>query len=250
MGALISSCSSSRYEVTNVSRSRILIDNRYDVSSDVLSGNRASAESFIAPYKHIVDSIMSPVVGETAHAMAARKPESDLSNLLTDILVWAGKLYDEQPEFSVYNVGGMRAAFPAGEVTYGDVLAVAPFENKICFFDLKGSDILTLFQQIARNGGEGVSHAVRMTMTKVGDLRSLTINNESVDPNRTYRVASIDFIAQGNDNLTAMRALTNLNSPSDSLNNVRFIIMDYFREQAAQGLKVDAQVEGRITIVD
>ena len=53
------SCAS-HYEVANISRSRILVDNRYDRNKD------AEAEKFIAPFKAKVDSIMSPVVGQTA----------------------------------------------------------------------------------------------------------------------------------------------------------------------------------------
>lgn len=59
-----------------------LVDKRFDQNPD------AQAAVFIAPYKHKVDSIMSPVVGETAHYMAAGRPESELSNLLCDI--WYG----------------------------------------------------------------------------------------------------------------------------------------------------------------
>ena len=46
---------------------------------------------------------MGPVVGSIAHDMTRHRPESELSNLLCDILVWGGKQFDEQPVFSVYN---------------------------------------------------------------------------------------------------------------------------------------------------
>ena len=42
----------------------------------------------------------------------------------------------------VYNMGGMRADLPKGDVTYGDVLNIAPFENKITFATLSGADVL------------------------------------------------------------------------------------------------------------
>jgi hypothetical protein len=38
--------------------------------------------------------------------------------------------------------------------------------------------------------------------------------------------------------------------PSDKNNNARFLIMNYFRDMQAQGVVVDAQVEGRVRIVD
>ena len=69
--------------------------------------------------------------------MHADRPESDLSNLLADILVWAAKDYGESPVLGIYNMGGIRADLTKGDVTYGDVLDVAPFENKICFTTLR-----------------------------------------------------------------------------------------------------------------
>lgn len=241
MGLLLTGCAS-HYEVSSVSRSRILIDKRYDANVD------AKGLAFLAPYKKTVDSIMSPVVGYVADYLYAEKPESNLSNLLCDILVWAGRDYGEKPEFSLYNMGGMRAALSPGEVTYGNVLDVAPFENKICFFDLKGSDVQELFEQVAKIYGEGVSKGVELVITKKGELKSAKLHGESIDPNRTYRVASIDYLAEGNGGLTALTKKTNVNSPQDESNNSRFVIMDYFREMDAQGVVVTAKVEGRIRV--
>lgn len=241
MLAMVSSCGT-HYRLVNVERSRILIDKRYDVQPD------ERAEAFLAPYKVVVDSIMEPVVGTIAKYMAAQRPESELSNLLADILVWGGKDYGEQPVMAVYNIGGIRASFAEGKVTYGNVNDVAPFENKICFLTLTGTQLKELFTQIASRGGEGVSHGVTMEITPDGRLLSARLNGQEIADNETYRIATLDYLAQGNDKLLAFKKGTNLNSPQTTENNVRFIIMNYFREQKRMGKAVDAQVEGRIVI--
>lgn len=135
------------YHLTSIDRTRILIDNRYDAHPD------AAAADFIKPYEHTVDSLMKPVVGSTAEPMIAHQPESNLSNLLADILVWGGEEFNEKPDFGVYNMGGIRASLPQGDITYGDVLNVAPFENHICFLTLSGEKTLQLFQEMAVRGG-------------------------------------------------------------------------------------------------
>ena len=239
---LIPSSCSTGYEVAGFERSRILIDSTYDNAAD------KAVTDFMRPYKRQVDSIMSPIVGQTANYMAAEKPESKLSNLLTDILVWAGKDYGEKPDFAVYNIGGMRSAFAKGEVTYGDVLDVAPFENKICFVTLTGAKVKELFGQIAAAGGEGVSHGVELVITKDGRLKSARLNGKEIDPAGEYRIATLDFVALGNDNMTAFKSSTDVNSPTSKDNNVRFIIMKYMQEMMKQGKSVDAKIEGRIKI--
>ncbi len=237
-----SPCAAQKYRVAKVERTRILVDKRFDANPDV------EAATFIAPYKHKVDSIMSPVVGTTAHYMAAHRPESELSNLLCDILVWAGKDFDEKPIFSVYNMGGIRAALAAGKVTIGDVNDMAPFENKICFLTLTGAKVIELLQQIAMRGGEGVSHAVKMVMTKDGKLVSATIDDKPIDPMASYRIATLDYLAEGNDQLVAFKSGTDVVAPKQRENNVRYIIMNYFREKAAEGEAVESRMEGRIII--
>ena len=242
LASLFAACAGS-YKVTNIERTRIIVDSTYDATPD------AKAVAFLEMYQAKVDSIMSPVVGHTAKGLFADRPESPLSNLLSDILVWAGKGYGEKPEFAVYNIGGMRSSLPKGAVTFGRVLEVAPFENKICFLSLKGSDVLDLFKQIAVVGGEGLSHNIRMVITDKGSLKSIKINGEDIDLQRTYRVATIDYLSEGNDRMPAFAKHFDLNSPKDNSNDMRYIISDYFREHEAKGMVVDADVEGRVVVV-
>ena len=238
---LLASCKS-HYEVASVQRTRILIDARYDAQPD------QKAAEFLKPYKHIVDSVMGPVVGKSARYMTAQRPEGTLSNLLSDILVWAAKDYNEKVDFGVYNMGGVRADLPKGEVTYGDVLDVAPFENKISFITMSGADVLELFSQMASVGGEGVSGSVRMVITKDGKLVEAKINGEPVDPAKDYRVTTIDYLLGGTDKMEAFRKGRDINAPKEVTNNTRFIIMNYFREMTKQGKVVDSEIEGRVVI--
>lgn len=230
------------YHLADISRSRILIDSRYDAKPD------AQAADFLKPYEQKVDSMMMPVVGSTAHPMAAKKPESDLSNLLADILVWGGNEFKENPDFGVYNMGGIRAALPQGAITYGDILNVAPFENHICFLTLTGDRVLQLFREMAARGGEGVSHGVRLVITKDGKLDSALLNGSPIDTLKSYRIATLDYLAQGNDGLTAFKSKTDVLSPDDEPHDVRYIIISYFKHLATLGKAVDASVEGRITV--
>ncbi len=243
---LIVSACTSQYEMTAINRTRILIDQRFDTKTP--SKEVETAINFLQPYKARVDSLMQPVIGQTAHYMYADIPESPLSNLLPDILMWAGKKYGETPDFAIYNIGGIRAALAEGDVTIGDIYAIAPFENKICFLTLSGKAVQQLFEEIASTKGQGVSREVKIKISKNVKLKSATIKGEPIDPSRSYRIATIDYVAQGNDNMTAFRQKTNTNQPQGDENNVRVLIIDYFKQKTQEGKKVGQQIEGRITI--
>ena len=236
---MIASCAPKHYQVVSVERTRIIVDSRYDKNPD-----QKTAE-FIAPFKRVNDSIMGPVVGQVAHNMHPTRPESDLSNLVSDILVWASKDYNEQPVLGVYNMGGIRADLTKGNVTYGDVLDIAPFENKICFTTLTGEQMMQLFRQIAHRGGEGVSHGVELVIT---DLVSARLHGKEIDPKADYRITTINYLLEGNDGMPALKTGKNTIAPDDPSNNTRFLIMNYFRDKQAKGEIVDSKVEGRIKV--
>ena len=243
---MMASCAPKHYRLVSVDRSRIIVDSRYDQKTD------AEAEKFIAPYKKVNDSIMGPIMGVVAHNMHAQRPESDLSNLLADILVWAAKDYNEEPVLGIYNMGGIRADLTKGNVTYGDVLDVAPFENKICFVTLNGEQMVTLFQQMAKRGGEGVSRGLELVIEgpeKDGKVKSVRLHGKEIDPKAEYRIATINYLLEGNDGMPVLREGSNKVAPDDARNNTRYLIMNYFRDKQAKGEIVDSKVEGRIVRV-
>ena len=82
---LLASACKTHYEVASIQRTRIVVDSRYDATPD------AQAAEFLKPYKHVVDSVMGPVVGRSARYMTPDRPERELTNLLSDILIWASK---------------------------------------------------------------------------------------------------------------------------------------------------------------
>lgn len=242
--ALATLAQAQHLSVGDVTRTRLLVDSRWDNQTD------SATEAFMAPYKARVDSIMSPVVGTIDHYMAACQPESDLSNLLSDILVWGARNYNEKPVLGIYNMGGIRAAFAQGTVTYGNVLDVAPFENKISFLTLTGEHLLQLFQEIAAYGGQGVSHGTELVISPDGKLLSAKLHGKDIQPKKTYRIVTLDYLAHGNDRLDAFKDKTDFVSPQDEESNVRYIIEKYFREKMAAGQAVNAQVEGRVVVKD
>ena len=140
------------------------------------------------------------------------------------------------------------------DLRVGDVVDVAPFENKVCFLTLTGDKVLELMQQIVGRKGEGISREVRLVAKadKEKDnmqLLSVTIKGEPIDPQRRYRIATIDYVSHGNDKMTAFKAGTDVNMPGREEDLSRAVIMRYFREMEAQGKAVEAAVDGRFTIV-
>ena len=204
----------------------------------------AAIHRLLAPYKSGVDSIMAPVLGQSELEMTADWPESTLSNWICDVLRHESRRYGKECEIGLANIGGLRSAMPKGNVRVGDIMEIAPFENRFCILTMRGSDLLELFEQIAKQLGQGISGA-QLNISKDGKLLSATVGGKAVKPKSLYRIATIDYLAEGNDGLTALKKAVKKDVKKDF---VRDVYMEFIRKEAQAGRTLSAQIEGRVTI--
>ena len=215
---------------------RIEVTNRLDAQPD------REAMTIMERYKPAVDSVMAPVLGESLVGMTAGRPESLLSNWAADVMVEYSDFLDgKRADLGLVNVGGLRNNLPQGTVRRGNIILISPFDNRLAIVQLKGSDLTALMQDIAAVHGEGVSHEVRMVITSDGKLLDATISGQPIDPERTYRIATLDYLTEGNDKLYSLKKAIRVDV-SDLF--TRDCMMKYVREHSP----ITSKIEGRITV--
>ena len=116
------------------------------------------------------------------------------------------------------NGGGVRANIPAGDITYGQILNVHPFGNMACMIEIQGKHILDALEMGCRalpgeSGGflqtSGLTYEVNtaiespVVLDKQGNfagvegerrVSNVMVNGEPIDPEKTYTVASHNFM--------------------------------------------------------
>ena len=200
------------------------------------------AANVVAPYKASVDSIMAPPLGLSRVAMNAKRPESLLSNWAADVMVEGGTATGLEPaDMGLINIGGLRNNMPEGIVRRGDVMLISPFENYMVVLEMKGSDLLELMKDIAAVKGEGVSSSVRMEITEDGKLLSCTIGGKEIDPHRIYTVATIDYLAEGNDKMYSLKKAV-------KRHDIGILARDIMMEYIIKHRVIDSKLEGRIIV--
>ena len=228
------------YSVVSVEGGRVPITSVYENSYG------RSSDSILNVYKLQVDSIMCPVIGHAQKKLVSFRPESPLSNLMADLLRdGAEKKLGFKPEVGVMNMGGIRNIMNQGEITIGEVFEIAPFQNALSVVTLKGEVLLDLFGQIASLGGEGLSGA-RLVISKDGKLLSAEVGGQPINPNSEYRIATIDYVADGNDRMVAFKKAIHREEPKNSV--LRDLFIEYIKECELNGRMIDSEVEGRIVI--
>lgn len=104
---------------------------------------------------------------------------------------------------------------------------------------------MQLFENIAARGGEGVS-GVNLVISADGKLVSAMINGKKVENEQDYTVATIDYLAEGNDGMTALIQAKQRICPEQSI--LRDLFIRYVEKKQAKGQKVSSRMEGRIVI--
>lgn len=200
--------------------------------------------NMIDTYSAAVTQKMEEVIGRCPEALRKGNPESPLGNITADGLIWMAKQYHNvDADVSLYNSGGIRAEISAGEMTVGDVYAVYPFDNVLSIAELKGKDLMTMFEYVASSGGMPINKGVRLIIND-GKVQSVTVGGKEVDPDKTYTLATIDYLMN-----LGRYGLQNAVSRNDSQIIIRDYFVDYFRYLAEHNDgKITASKDGRIVV--
>lgn len=229
-----------RHHLVKAEAKLITIDSTWDARPD------SAAMAILDPYKHAVDSMMNRVRGVSAVTMDNRKPEGLLSNLVADVLRSAAtEVLGHPADMGLVNRGGIRNILSEGSITTGNIFEILPFENSLCVLTISGKTLKELFVSIAARGGEGVS-GVKLIIGPDNTLIDGWIDGKPVDDDKEYTVATIDYLADGNDGMVPLMAARHRVCPPGA--TLRGLFMDYVDAQTTAGKPVTSKMEGRITV--
>ncbi|KPC99270.1 Endonuclease YhcR precursor [Geobacillus sp. BCO2] len=200
--------------------------------------------TLIEKYEAKVAPLVNQVVGTAAETITDEQNESGesaLGDLIADAQRAAMKT-----DFAFMNPGGIRADIEQGEVTWGELYNVQPFNNQLVKMTLTGAQIRQLLNQQWQQG--------QTRMLQISGLRytwsaSKPVGEKVIDiqlpggtplkPDAEYTVTVNSFLADGGDGFTVLTHGTNREVGPVDLD----ALVSYIR-----GLEqpFSARIEGRI----
>lgn len=201
-------------------------------------------------YRLEVEQKLNEIIGKANDHFfntEVRKGETALGCLVADSMYWRTK--NEGCDFALQNGGGIRADIPAGEISKKKIYEVLPFDNTVMLLSLKGSQIQELFNHIASiTPGSGafpqVSQGLSFTLDTENDrCLDILIGGSPIDPQKTYKITTNSFLAEGGDGYTVF---TKAESVSYTSAYQRDIFIDYIRHL---GGEIKADRKGRIRLL-
>jgi 5'-nucleotidase len=219
--------------------------------------------NLLAFWKALSEPLAARVVGTVAEditgdSSTCRCEETPMADLMADaIMHGTSAAEDGGAQMAFMNTGGVRASFlvdaikhdeKPGEVTYDEAYAVSPFNNILVTIDMTGQDIYDLlnqqYQKTEARGSrpmlslgvskgltydwawDGTAPAADKQPTGPGHVvdGSVKLNDVAIDKTKTYRVGTLNFLADGGDSFTAFTKGTNrLGGAEDLANLVDFL---------------------------
>src|SRR5262245_20225687 len=154
----------------------------------------------IQHYKQLVAPQIGRVVGRSKTRLVRDyNAESSLGSFVCDVMREMSGA-----DIAVQNAGGLRADLPQGAVTNGNVLDALPFVNTLVVCEMTGAEIrevleqgLTLERGLIQVSGLRATYDLKRPLKQ--RLIDLRIGDQPVDNQKTYRVATSSFLAEGGD---------------------------------------------------
>lgn len=231
---VVGSCTS----VNHVSKT----DVRYNTVKADIAHEDQKVNEIIAPYKIQLDVVMNEVLAVLPMELSKQKPESTLGNLVSDAIMDRLKKEGYDADFALVNYGGLRVPYlSAGNLTRGEVYELSPFDNTILIIDVPGHKLDSVFMLIAESEGWPLSKEARVTL-KDKKIIAVQIDGQLIDPNKIYKLATLDYVATGGDN---MKMLIPLSRKETNL-VFRDVLIDYFKDATAGGKQINPVLDGRI----
>jgi 2',3'-cyclic-nucleotide 2'-phosphodiesterase (5'-nucleotidase family) len=207
-------------------------------------GEDSVLKQLILPYKKQIDESMNKVIGRAAKELRCERTdvESPLGNFIVDLLhEETAKLYHLPIDFCIVNNGGLRVPIREGNITVGNIFELMPFENEVIVISITGKELQDLFAYEAHYRKTSFSR-VELRFTPEGQLLSEKIGGEKVIADKTYKVVTYDYLANGGD---AMNCLKNL--PREPMGvTVRTLILQHIEQLHKQQKMADGNIENRV----
>lgn len=170
---------------------------------------KTGIDQFIQPYRENINRDLDSVLAYAVDTYSKTDGHLNtaIGNLMADIVYSQAdpvfyKRTGKHIDFVLLNHGGIRSIMSKGPVSKRTAFELMPFENSIVVSQLPGSyvkQLLTYLQQAMR------AHPIsklKVVLDKDGNIVESSINGTPIDFNKTYYIATNDYLISGGDGMT------------------------------------------------
>ncbi|MEW4924201.1 5'-nucleotidase C-terminal domain-containing protein [Algibacter sp. 2305UL17-15] len=224
--ALFLSCKPKRLHLNKIEGKRIEINNELNQNDAI--------ETFINPYRNHIEKDLDSVLAyaEDTYSKTDGALNTAIGNFMADIVFSeANPIFEKRTGNSIdavlLNYGGIRSIIPKGPVTSKTAYHVMPFENRIVVVSLKGSTVNEAVNYLIRSSKAHPISGLNLIIDADNNLLNAKINGENIDADKTYFVATSDYLYNGGDHMIFFQ---NNEGVYDLDYKIRNVLIDYLKK--------------------
>jgi 2',3'-cyclic-nucleotide 2'-phosphodiesterase (5'-nucleotidase family) len=210
----------------------------------------------LSKFRDSISKEMNKIINYCLISMEIGCPEGILGNFISDLaILYIRKNFPENdfnPDFCILNNGGFRSTLNKGSITVGDIFQIMPFDNHLLILEINGKEMKDLINYIKDKSTTNISRKSGVPLSGIrlkisGDkVNRCMINNKTYDPLKTYKVLTTNYLAAGGDNMYFFKNCKNILNTKLLL---RDLIIRYIEELGMNNIKINAQLDGRVQII-
>ncbi|NMM44468.1 NAD nucleotidase [Rhodospirillaceae bacterium KN72] len=254
-----------RVELEGAARAAVLAAIDADPNLSV-SGEDPVAKAALDRYAGEVDARKKEVIGEASDTLCLERipgqgrskicdvsATADHGSDIATLVAFAFREMSKTGDIAIQNAGGVRVDQAAGPVTVGDAYLMLPFSNTLVELTMTGAEIKSVLEDaldyaLQPDGSTGAypyASGLRWTVTvaaekgaRLTDIEFRGMHDDAwvpLDPDRSYKVITNDYIGAGRDGYLTFKTVTDSGRSVDTYLDYAKSFVDYVKLRGTVG---------------
>lgn len=201
--------------------------------SDTIEADTSIA-NYIRPYKEHLNNTLDSTLAYNPQNLLKKGDglNTALGNLMADVVMQqANPVFKQRTgkniDMVLLNSGGIRSDLSKGNISRRSAYALMPFENEIVVTELSAKKMQELLEYLQKGKTAHPISGAQIKLDKDYNLLQATINGKKFDTDKTYFVATSDYLQQGGDHMDFFKEPLQLYHLDYKIRNA---LIDYFEK--------------------
>ncbi len=191
-----------------------------------------SLDEYIEPYRNAIQEEMNRPLSYTNKAMfkSDNPLNTAIGNMMADaVFEMANPIFKSRHKDSIdgvlLNYGGIRSGINQGVISTRTAYNIMPFENMVVVAELDAESIKAMINYLAKNQVAHPISNIQLRIKNNSEILDFKINGKPINDDKTYLIATSDYLLQGGDNMNFFKNAKQVYSLDYKLRN---LFIDYF----------------------
>lgn len=198
---VFSGCKEHKLHLTKIEGKEISITDSIELNSDI--------EAYIKPFRDRIERDLDSVLAYSVDTYSKKdgKLNTAIGNFMADaVYSESNPIFKSRTgkdiDMVLLNQGGIRSILSKGNVTKRSAFGLMPFENSIVVVALKGTQIDSLVYYLSQAKKAHPISGLKLKLDKNDKLVEAKIKGKNIEKDKTYYVATNDYLYNGGDNMS------------------------------------------------